>query len=178
MTDETRDSDRDSGKIKVVDKRIFTADGELREDYRHLGGEGAGRAEDAGRKGRTEPRAGGAAEAPPAPGPRRVEPAADPGPAPEASPSGPGPDLGPAGKLGQPGVMDLIGLLAEPVAIYLGDAKLPDGGSAENLDAARFYIDLLEVLKEKTEGNLTPQESSVLEDLLYQLRMRYVRKRG
>ena len=64
------------------------------------------------------------------------------------------------------------------LAIYLGDAKLPDGESAENLDMARLHIDLLEVLKNKTAGNLTAQEHTLLEDLLYQLRLRYVQKRG
>jgi hypothetical protein len=77
-----------------------------------------------------------------------------------------------------PGFFDLVSALAEPIAIYLGDAELPDGTSAENLEAARFYIDLLEVLRTKTAGNLSSQEASVLEDLLYQLRVRYVRKQG
>jgi hypothetical protein len=43
---------------------------------------------------------------------------------------------------------------------------------------ARFYIDLLAVLRQKTAGNLTAQEAAFLEDLLYRLRVRYVQKRG
>ena len=43
---------------------------------------------------------------------------------------------------------------------------------------ARLHIDLLDVLRQKTAGNLTAQESAFLEDLLYRLRVRYVQKRG
>ena len=74
--------------------------------------------------------------------------------------------------------MDLLAMLAEPISVYLGDAVLPDGQDAANLEMARFYIDLLAVLRQKTAGNLTAQEDAVLEDLLYRLRVRYVQKRG
>jgi hypothetical protein len=77
-----------------------------------------------------------------------------------------------------PTFLDLVGLLTDPVPFYLGDATLPDGQSVENLDAARLHIDLLDVLRQRTAGNLTAQEQAVLEDLLYRLRVRYVQKRG
>ena len=67
-------------------------------------------------------------------------------------------------------------MLAEPIAYLLGDAQLPDGQSAEDLPRARLQIDLLAVLQEKTRGNVTAEESAVLENLLGQLRMRYVEK--
>ena len=35
-------------------------------------------------------------------------------------------------------------------------------------------IDLISLLQEKTKGNLTPDESKLVDDLLYELRMRYV----
>ncbi len=69
-------------------------------------------------------------------------------------------------------------MLAEPVSLYLGDIPLPDGQSAENLEMARLHIDLLDVLRQKTAGNVSAQESAVLEDVLYRLRLRYVQKRG
>ncbi len=69
-------------------------------------------------------------------------------------------------------------MITEPVAFYLGDEALPDGRSMENLDMARLHIDLLDVLRQRTAGNLTAQEQAVLEDLLYRLRVRYVQKRG
>ena len=71
---------------------------------------------------------------------------------------------------------DLVAMLAEPVPIYLGDVDLPTGESAENLEMARLHIDLLDVLREKTAGNLTAQENAFLEDLLYRMRVRYVQK--
>ena len=44
----------------------------------------------------------------------------------------------------------------------------------ENLPQAKFLIDTLEVLKEKTKGNLTEEEKNLLENVLYELRMQYV----
>lgn len=44
----------------------------------------------------------------------------------------------------------------------------------ENLEQARYFIDLLGVLQEKTKGNLTPEEGSLLEQVVYELRMKYV----
>lgn len=77
-----------------------------------------------------------------------------------------------------PTFLDLVGVLTEPVPFYLGDAALPDGQTMENLEAARLHIDLLDVLRQRTAGNLTAEEQAVLEDLLYRLRVRYVQKRG
>ncbi len=77
-----------------------------------------------------------------------------------------------------PSFFDLVALLAEPIALYLGDAQLPDGQSVENLEMARLHIDLLDVLRQKSASNLTAQELGFLEDLLYRSRLRYVQKRG
>ena len=46
----------------------------------------------------------------------------------------------------------------------------------ENLVQAKFLIDTLGMLKEKTKGNLTPEESGFLENVLYELRMQYIAK--
>ncbi len=43
-----------------------------------------------------------------------------------------------------------------------------------NLPQAKEIIDLLSVLEEKTKGNLTPEEQTVLRDMLYALRMKYI----
>ncbi len=43
-----------------------------------------------------------------------------------------------------------------------------------NLPQAKEIIDLLSVLEGKTKGNLTPEEQTVLRDMLYALRMKYV----
>lgn len=143
-------------ELKVTDKRMFTPDGELREEYRAL---------------QEKSTAAPAAPAPePAPA-QQTPPAAAPG-APEA-----GDDFATMPpELGGPSFFDLVAMLAEPVPIYLGDARLPDGQSAMNLEMARLHIDLMDVLRQKTLGNLTAQESAFLEDLLYRMRVRYVQK--
>jgi hypothetical protein len=66
--------------------------------------------------------------------------------------------------------------LGTTAAIHFGD--LPDPATGElgetNLQAASQMIDLIAMLQEKTRGNLEPAESKLLEDLLYDLRMRFV----
>jgi len=75
-----------------------------------------------------------------------------------------------------PGFLELVDLLTQPILLYLGDLALPDGKSAENLPLARMHIDLLDVLKDKTQGNLSDPEQAIVDDLLYRLRTRYVQK--
>jgi hypothetical protein len=155
-------------ELKVTDKRIFTPEGELREEYRFL----------------EEKSTTAVGESEPEPEREPELPAAAPAPA--------GADWEPPGasrdarlelpttppQLGGPSFFDLVAMLAEPVALYLGDAPLPDGQSAEDLEMARLHIEMLDVLRQKTAGNLTAQESAVLEDILYRLKVRYVQKRG
>ena len=66
--------------------------------------------------------------------------------------------------------------LGTTAAIHFGD--LPDPATGErgetNLLAASQMIELLGMLQEKTQGNLDPAESKLLDDLLYDLRMRFV----
>ena len=66
--------------------------------------------------------------------------------------------------------------LASSAAIHFGDIPDPDGGTqAEpNLEGARQMIDILALLEEKTRGNLTAEERQVLEQVLYELRLRFV----
>jgi len=59
--------------------------------------------------------------------------------------------------------------------VRLGMVPLPDGSPAPlDLGAAKETIDLLGILAEKTKGNLTAEESNVLTEGLYQIRMAYV----
>ncbi|MFH1888884.1 MAG: DUF1844 domain-containing protein [Candidatus Omnitrophota bacterium] len=46
----------------------------------------------------------------------------------------------------------------------------------ENLTQAKFLIDTLGMLKEKTKGNLSPEEANYMENILYELRMQYIAK--
>ncbi len=153
--------------MKVTDRRMFTDDGELREEYRFL-------EQQKGAKGAESPASEGAPDSAPreASGVGGGEPSmGGPGARPSEAGAGPSPAAGPG-----PGFMDLVAMLAEPIAFLLGDAQLPDGQSAEDLPRARMHIDLLGVLQEKTRGNVSAQETALLEDLLAQLRMRYVEK--
>ncbi|MBI4354473.1 MAG: DUF1844 domain-containing protein [Candidatus Omnitrophica bacterium] len=69
--------------------------------------------------------------------------------------------------------------LAMEALIALGDAPHPQTRKAmPNLPQARYLIDLLGVLEEKTRGNLSVDEERLLKDTLYQLRMRYLAKTG
>lgn len=47
-----------------------------------------------------------------------------------------------------------------------------------NLAQAKYLIDILGLLELKTKGNLTEEEDRMLEALLYELRMKYVEKKG
>jgi hypothetical protein len=57
----------------------------------------------------------------------------------------------------------------------LGQAPHPDTNRVErDLDAARLFIDQLEMIEAKTKGNLTPQEDKLLKQSLMTLRMAFV----
>jgi hypothetical protein len=49
---------------------------------------------------------------------------------------------------------------------------------AKNLPLAKQTIDLIGMLKEKTKGNLNPEEEKFIEHILYDLRMRYIKAAG
>lgn len=70
---------------------------------------------------------------------------------------------------------ELLRLLATQALMYLGAFPDPETGRAiVSLEYAKLHIDLLAVLEQKTKGNLTEQESSLLTRTLYELRMQYV----
>jgi hypothetical protein len=70
--------------------------------------------------------------------------------------------------------------LASTAAIHFGDLPDPQSGTAvePNLEAAAQMIDILVLLEEKTRGNLTAEERQLLEQVLYELRMRFVEAKG
>lgn len=161
--------------IKVTDRRMFTEDGELREGFDETESD----------EEEPKPQQQGTVLNPQ----RSAEPSSPP------QNSGPTPDLAGKPKGGasapppRPEVdtgeerhaaaqfIEIIASLVEPATLFLGDAQMPDGQEVEDLERARVYIDLLAVLQEKTRGNLTQEEDSVLGEMLYRLRMRYVQKR-
>ena len=66
--------------------------------------------------------------------------------------------------------------LASTAAIHFGDMPDPQSGQTgpPNLEGAKQMIDILSLLELKTRGNLTAEERQVLEQVLYELRMRCV----
>jgi len=145
-------SDEKSGRpIRVIDRRWFTAEGELREPI-------------------PEASPDRSAEFPQQKDPTPLDPDV---PGPETEPAVEreaevgGEVLLPSGV----GFLDLVDALLRP-AYALLSGQIP-GGSPDT-EGARFYIDLLEVLRTKTRGRLSPQEAKVLDDALYQMRSLYL----
>ena len=66
--------------------------------------------------------------------------------------------------------------LATTAAVHFGDIPDPNTGEPQEPDlvAAHQMIDLISLLQEKTKGNLTAEEGKLVDDLLYELRMRFV----
>ena len=148
---EDRREDADKAGIKVVDRRQFTATGERRPDAPELD-------ED--------------------------RPTADPPPAPErAEPPSGDPRRGFEHRpVEEPEGVDfsmLVNAMATQALMLLGEIPHPDTGEpVVHLDQARLQIDMLELLRVKCRGNLDPTEERLLDEVLYQLRMRYVAKAG
>lgn len=66
--------------------------------------------------------------------------------------------------------------LATAALVYMGAARLPGNEKVEvNLPLAKLTVDTLDMLKAKTEGNRTTDETALLDDVLYQLRLTYVK---
>ena len=72
----------------------------------------------------------------------------------------------------------ISGLTMEAL-VALGDMAHPTTRRQQpNLSQAKYLIDLLGIMEEKTRGNLTVEEEALVRDALYQLRMRYLAKTG
>ena len=131
-------SEENDGKVRVVDRRRFTADGDAIEP------ESAPR---------PEPSPG--ADEPPTASPTASEPTAQ---EPPSSPSA-------------VGFLDLVDFLAQQAAALLA-GQIP--GRGRDPQTARFFIDLLAVVRDKTAGQLSSEEARYLEDVLFQLRSLFV----
>ena len=133
--------------FRVIDKRPFTAEGELRKEI----------VEEEEREAKRE-----AARVPP-PQPAAAEPAK-----PAAAPSAEVPARSPAFE-------NLVRMLGSNAAMVLGAYADPRTGQPViDPEAAREFIDMLDALHEKTKGNLAPDEDSLLLDLLGKLKMTYL----
>ncbi len=73
----------------------------------------------------------------------------------------------------------IISTFATQAAVSLGQVANPVTNKTEtDLDQAKFAIDLLQILEEKSKGNLTDEEETLMTDILYRLRMLFVDKAG
>ena len=68
----------------------------------------------------------------------------------------------------------LVTSLATQALATLGQIPGEDGKPVVQLNHAKHFIDTLDVLEEKTKGNLTPDESAMLTNVLHQLRLVFV----
>lgn len=79
------------------------------------------------------------------------------------------------GPLPPPTLGTLISTLATQSLLGLGQIAHPSTGKPEvNLDEARHFIDLLQMLEAKTANHRTPEESGLLDNVLHELRMAFV----
>lgn len=131
--------------FRVIDRRPFTAEGELRKDV----------VEQEEREARREAAQAAAASAPAQP----KTPKAAPAETPKRS----------------PGFENLVRMLGSNAAMVLGAYADPSTGQPViDPEAAREFIDMLDALHEKTKSNLAPEEESMLLDLLGKLKMTYL----
>jgi len=71
--------------------------------------------------------------------------------------------------------IEFVMMQAQNAALFLGQIPNPQTGKAEvNLEVARMFIDQLAMIQEKTRGNLTSEESTVLRNALSSLQMAFV----
>lgn len=69
--------------------------------------------------------------------------------------------------------------LSTSALFHFGDFPEQEGVKAEkNLPAAKQTIDILDMLNEKTKGNLDKNEAGLIQGVLYELKMRYVKEKG
>jgi hypothetical protein len=155
------ENDQGSG-FKVTDRRLFTEEGEPRPDAQRPSSAESQRPEP------REKRAEGRTQPPPprqTPGPRQQEQ-----PRPGKQPLGGEEELS----------IDFPSFLlsmATSAMVHMGEVADPaTGRPAENLQAARQTIDILTILREKTQGNLSADEQRLLDGLLYELRLKFLSK--
>jgi hypothetical protein len=101
----------------------------------------------------------------------------------EAPPAAPGPTEAvhqpapsePADKLPPVDFSTFVLSLGSSALMHLGELERPGAGKAhKDLALAKHTIDLLSMLQAKTQGNLNANEATLLDGLLYDLRLRFV----
>ncbi len=84
-------------------------------------------------------------------------------------------DAGHGEPIPDPVLLELVNMVAIQASIGLGGYKSPTGETlAPDMAMAKHYIDLIELLKNKTAGNTTEEETKMLDGVLHELHMQYV----
>ena len=150
--DNVAEQNKEDSSFRVIDRRPFTSEGELRPDV-VAEQEKENKREETKRE-EIQAKADGAAAA--ANAEKAPVPAAD---APKRAPA----------------FENLIRMIGSNAAMVLGAYADPRTGQPViDPEAARELIDMLDALHEKTKGNLAPEEDSLLLDLLGKLKMTYL----
>lgn len=69
--------------------------------------------------------------------------------------------------------------LSTSALFHFGDFPDSEGGASQkNMPAAKQTIDILDMINEKTKGNLNENENSLIQGVLYELKMRYVKEKA
>jgi hypothetical protein len=135
--------------FRVIDRRPFTAEGEIRKDV----------VEAEERKAEREAQIEAARNPAPAAAPEGLAGATTAADAPKASPA----------------FENLIRMIGSNAAMVLGAYADPRTGQPViDPEAARELIDMLDTLQQKTKGNLAPEEDALLTDLLGKLKMTFL----
>jgi len=155
-------TDKPKSEIKVTDKRIFTAEGEIREEFRE-----EIKAADSAKP----------AEKPAAPKEAPAERRQTPDPQPP--PGGERRNKSIADKAQNPGTpfADFVEPLIAQAYVSLGMLRDPYGQKPKiDVAAARQMIEMVTMLKDKTAGNLTPDEDDFLSTHLGELKLAFVQR--
>ncbi|HRJ72992.1 MAG TPA: DUF1844 domain-containing protein [Terrimicrobiaceae bacterium] len=71
--------------------------------------------------------------------------------------------------------IQFVMMQSQQASLFLGRIPNPQTGKAEvHLEAGKLFIDQLEMIREKTRGNLSPQESEILTSVIADLQLAYV----
>ena len=77
--------------------------------------------------------------------------------------------------LPDPTFAELINMIAIQAMVGFGGMAGPGGERIPpNLEIAKHYVDMLQVLEDKIKGNLTDDEKNLLDQVIYEVRMRYI----
>ncbi len=72
-------------------------------------------------------------------------------------------------------IMGIVQILATQALLYMGAFPDPQTGRAMvAMDLAKFHVDLMSTLEEKTQGNLTEEEAETVKQTAHELRLQYV----